>query len=509
MKKINYIFLELFLVIIISLIASYFFFYLDNNFIYINNYFPWDSFEYLKALKNYEYNSVVYKVLSPFNERIIFPLIVYKTSSILGIEFINSCLFVNLFSTIICFIVFFFISIKFNISIITRWLIFIIFLFSWEGPLRTALYYPGSTFGFDCMLISLITLYGYLYLESKNKFYKITLFIFFFLFTLQRGLVIVIIPLIYLILNFSINKYVKLENKYNFFKDTFFYCFAISLITYFFIKYFSNNEGSYSLFRTIIKFSYFRLHPLEFLYTYYFALGPVFLLFFSYLFFLKKNKINIIFKKIINKDIYRFFFSIFLSSLFIVNLGGDDSNRFLLWYLVLYLLFGCICLDYFFKINKKFTFVFIFATGLLWSRFFIPSQPPLAFAEKFIFNQFVGTNYDERFYYGINLFKKFKNKLYEDRVVLGDPYNLEKSIKHQNIFVTQNFLDPKYYYFKYLSAYKYKINNIPFPIGYLHNQRDALIDHPTFGAFWVRLLYILQWFVLTILFILRLNKFSK
>jgi hypothetical protein len=509
MIKINYIILELFLVVVISLTAAYFFFYLDNNFIYINNYFPWDSFEYLKALKNYEYNSVVYTVLSPFNERIIFPLIVYKTSSILGIEFINSCLLINLFSTIICFIVFFFISVKFNISITTRWLIFIIFLFSWEGPLRTALYYPGSTFGFDCMLISLITLYGYLYLESKNKFYKITLFIFFFLFTLQRGLVIVIIPLIYLILKFSISKYVKLKNKYNFFKDTFFYCFVISLIAYFLIKYFSNNEGSYSLFRTVIKFSYFRLHPLEFLYTYYFALGPVFLLFFSYLFFLKKNKINFLFKKIINKEIYQFFFSIFLSSLFIVNLGGDDSNRFLLWYLVLYLLFGCICLDYLFKINKKFTFVFIFATGLLWSRFFIPSQPPLAFAEKFIFNQFVGTNYDEKFYYGINFFKKFKNKLYEDRVVLGDPYNLEKSIKYQNIFVTQNFLDPKYYYFKYLSAYKYKINNIPFPIGYLHNQRDALIDHPTFGAFWVRLLYILQWFVLTILFIFRLNKFSK
>ena len=509
MKKINYIFLELFLVVTISLIAAYFFFYLDNNFIYINNYFPWDSFEYLKAIKNYEYNSLVYEVLSPFNERILFPLIIYKISSIFGIEYINSCLLVNLFSSITCFIVFFFFSIKFSISIITRWLIFIIFLFSWEGPLRTALYYPGSTFGFDCMLISLITLYGYLYLESKNKFYKITLFIFFFLFTLQRGLVIVIIPLIYLILNFSISKYVKLKNKYNFFKDTFFYCFAISIIAYFLIKYFSNNEGTYSLFKTIIKFSYFRLHPLEFLYTYYFALGPVFLLFFSYLFFLKKNKINFLFKKIINKDIYQFFFSIFLSSLFIVNLGGDDSNRFLLWYLVLYLLFGCICLDYFFKINKKFTFVFIFATGLLWSRFFIPSQPPLAFAEKFIFNQFVGTNYDERFYYGINFLKKFKNKLYEDRVVLGDPYNLEKSIKYQNIFVTQNFLDPKYYYFKYLSAYKYKINNIPFPIGYLHNQRDALIDHPTFGAFWVRLLYILQWFVLTILFIFRLNKFSK
>ena len=105
MKKINYIFLELTLVVIISLIAAYFFFYLDKNFIYINNYFPWDSFEYLKALKNYEYNSAVYKVLNPFNERILFPLFVYKASSIFGIEYINSCLFINLFSSIICFLI--------------------------------------------------------------------------------------------------------------------------------------------------------------------------------------------------------------------------------------------------------------------------------------------------------------------------------------------------------------------------------------------------------------------
>ena len=118
----------------------------------------------------------------------------------------------------------------------------------------------------------------------------------------------------------------------------------------------------------------------------------------------------------------------------------------------------------------------------------------------------MGTNYDEKFYYGIDVIKKFRNKLYKDQIVLGDPFNLEKTKKYQEIFVTQNFLDPKYYYFKYLSAYKYKINNIPFPIGYLHNQRDALADHPTFGPFWVRLVYMFQWIALTILFIFYIKK---
>jgi hypothetical protein len=506
MKKINYIFLELIIVIAISLAAAYYFFILDKNFIYSNNYFPWDSIEYLKALKNYEHNFPIYNVGSPFNERLLFPFFVYKISLIFRLEYIDACLFLNLFSSIISFLIFFIISIKINISIVARWLLFIIFMFSWEGPLRTSLFYPGSTFGFDCLLISMIILFGYLYLETKNIFYKIFLFTIFFFFTLQRGLVVTIIPLTYLFLNYFVRKITKSKAQNNFFKDSFFYCFILSLIAYFFLKFISISEGNYSLLKTIIKYSYFRLHPLEFLYTYYLAFGPIFLIFVSNLFFFKKDKIIFFFKKNVNKKFYLFFFSIFISSILISTIGGDDSNRFISWYFVLYLLFGCLCLDYFLNINKKFTITFILIIGLFWSRFFIPSQPPLAFAEKFIFNQYVGTNYDEKFYYGINFFKKFRNKLYKDRIVLGDPFNLEKTDKYQDIFVTQSFLDPKYYHFYYQKPYKYQINNIPFPLGYLHNQRDALVDHPTFGKPWVRLFYMLQWIVLTAIFIFVIKK---
>ena len=93
MKNINSIFVELFLVIIASLSAAYFFFHLDKNFIYVNNYFPWDSIEYLKVLKNYESNISIYKVGSPFNERILFPFFVYKISLIFKLQYINACLF--------------------------------------------------------------------------------------------------------------------------------------------------------------------------------------------------------------------------------------------------------------------------------------------------------------------------------------------------------------------------------------------------------------------------------
>lgn len=509
MKFINSIFVELFLVTIVSLSAAYYFFLLDKNFIYINNYFPWDSFEYLKALKNYEYNFSLYKVGSPFNERILFPFFVYKISTIFKLQYIDACLFLNLFSSIISFLIFFIISIRINISIVARWLVFIIFMCSWDGPFRTSLYYPGSTFGFDCLLISIIIFSGFFYLETKNIFYKIFLLIIFFFFTFQRGLVIMLIPLTYLFLKFLVSKFTNLKTQYNVFNDSFFYFFIFSLIAYILLKLFSIFEGNYSLLKTIIKYSYFRLHPVEFFYTYFLSLGPIFLLFISFFFFKKKIDITNLFKKVTNEEVYLFFFSLFISSIIISTIGGDDSNRFLLWYFIIYLLFGCLSLDYFLNINKRFTITFVFIIGLLWSRFFIPSQPPLVFAEKFIFNQYVGTNYDEKFYYGIDFFKKFKNKLYKDRIQLGEPFNLEKIEKYQDIFVTESFLDPKYYHFYYQKPYKYQINNIPFPLGYLHNQRDALADHPTFGKPWVRLFYMLQWIALTVFFIFFIKKKLK
>ena len=302
-KKISQIFVELSFVVIASLLAAYYFFFLDKNFIYVNNYFPWDSFEYLKALKNYEFNSSIYKVGSPFNERILFPFFVYKISLIFELEYKDACLILNLFSTIISFIIFFIISIRINISIIARWLIFIIFMFSWEGPLRTSLYYPGSTFGFDSLLISIIIFSGYFYLDTKNKFYKIFLIIIFFFFTFQRGLVIILIPLIYLFVQFLSKKYLKLKSQYTILNDVFFYSLIFSLIAYILLKFVTISEGSYSLLKTVIKFSYFRLHPVEFFYTYFLALGPVFLIIISYIFFIKKNISNYLFKKIIHSDV--------------------------------------------------------------------------------------------------------------------------------------------------------------------------------------------------------------
>ena len=56
----------------------------------------------------------------------------------------------------------------------------------------------------------------------------------------------------------------------------------------------------------------------------------------------------------------------------------------------------------------------------------------------------------------------------------------------------------------YRFAYKYRINDIPFPLGYVHNQKNALIDHPWHGKPWVRFALILQWIFFQLLYLMIL-----
>ena len=89
-------------------------------------------------------------------------------------------------------------------------------------------------------------------------------------------------------------------------------------------------------------------------------------------------------------------------------------------------------------------------------------------------------------------------------VNFGEPYNdKDHNNLKQNIFVRDGKYDLKCqkncYPSPYLFSYKYRINNIPFPIGYLHNQRDALIDHPLLGKSWVLYMLVIQWVFINIL----------
>ena len=506
MKKVS---LEILFFFIFLILSFFYFFNLDKNFIIENNYFPWDSFEYLKFIKNLDQKKNVYTVLSPFNERVLFPFLVWKISVYSNFNFIYSALILNVLSTCLSLLIFFILSLKLKFSFLSRWAIIIIFIFSWEGPFRSSIYYSGGSFGFDCFLISLLTSLTFLFYHSKNKIIFFLLPFLFVLFTLQRGIVITAIPLFFIITNIVLKKYKQIKN-YSLREDINSYCFVFSLITLITIKFSNDPAGSYSMLRNIIKFTYFRIHILEFLYTFYFALGSIFLLIISYLFFLfKRNLLKEFFSVVIQNQSYLYVFSLLLVSIFLSIVGGDDSNRFLLWFFIWYLLIGSFCFDFFIKFNKKFFIIFFLITGLLWSRFFVPAQPPMAFAEKFIFNQFISTNFDNKFFFGPEFLKKFKNKLVEDAIPLGEPYVLEKPSDIQKVFLTPNFQNPQFYYFSWWYPYKYRINDIPFPLGYLHNQRNSLVDHPTHGKPWVRFTFMLQWILVNMFFIFKFRNIKK
>ena len=100
---------------------------------------------------------------------------------------------------------------------------------------------------------------------------------------------------------------------------------------------------------------------------------------------------------------------------------------------------------------------------------------------------------------------------------MGNDKNYKNIYDKYHKYLKQNIAIPDGQYFtyakhrNYIHAYKYRLNDIPFPLGYVHNQRNALVDHPYHGHRIIRLAYILQWLVLQLVLFLYLSnsKFLK
>lgn len=519
-KKSLYYFFFIKIILLTTLYIFLVKFYLikDYNLIFEKHLFPWDSFETLKLVNNFELNYKKYSVNPPFNERILYPYLIFICSFFLKLDIIQATLVINLVAFLISTYLLILLFEEFKISKITQLFIFLIFLISWNGPLRTSIFYPGGSFGFDTMMISIMTYFWFKYIKKKNYFLLILLHFIIFIFTLQRGIVILSFPIFFFIVNFLFKKFKNI--KYNIVNDFSVYLIINSLIAIIIIKIFTlyptsitNSSGSYtsySAFYNILKFGAFRMHPLEFLYTYYLSFGPMFLISITFIFlYVLKNfkKINIKYIKKINiNDGIVFYVVIFLHSIALSTFGGDDSDRFIQWFYLWYLLFAAFCLDFFYKYFSKYFLIFFLVLGLLWSRAFLPSQPPFIFSPKFIMTQYANTNYDEKYFRGFEFIKKFKNQLYKEEIIIGEPYNINKNSEKQYVFINKKFANPELYYFNWTHAYKGEINNIPFPIGYLHNQRDAMVDHPTWGKSWVRYTYVFQWIIINLIIIIFFYK---
>ena len=102
MKK-NFYFVQIFFTLVFF-ISSVFFFDLDNNIQLKNNFFAWDAFYYNEIVKNLDFNNLeISKTISPFHERILFPILYKTLHNLTGIELIYSASITNLVGVYISF----------------------------------------------------------------------------------------------------------------------------------------------------------------------------------------------------------------------------------------------------------------------------------------------------------------------------------------------------------------------------------------------------------------------
>jgi hypothetical protein len=507
--KIQIIFIPLFLGLTVI------FFKIDNNIQLENNFFPWDSFYYKEIIKDFDFKSYqLNNTAAPFNDRILFP-IVYKTFSIYTkFNLVYSASFVNLIGVYISVICFFILGFNYKISTISLLFSSIIFLSFWGGPLRYSIYSPGMSFGFEVGLISLLITLIFFSLKNnhENNILFLIIILFSFIATLQRGLVILIlcfVPVIYNYITLNSKKnlsFSKLNKKNLFIKNiTIFISATLALLL---LKIFFQGTGEYSILKSVIKHSYFNFNIINFLSTFYIYLGPFFILIVVYFFLLKKKFFY--FKRQLQKKDFLFWGIILLVSIFFSKIGGDP-DRPLMWFWNIFILLSIICFNKLKILKNNFIIIFFILISLLWSRPYLPAKPPLAFSSIFIHNNFVTTNFDENLYIGLEFFKKYKKKMIETEINFGEPYNdnIHKNLK-QNIFIRDGKHNLKCknncYPSPYLFSYKYRLNNIPIPIGYLHNQKDALIDHPLLGKSWVLYALVVQWVFINIFFYFLIRK---
>ena len=266
------------------------------------------------------------------------------------------------------------------------------------------------------------------------------------------------------------------------------------------------------MFTEIISSIQFQANIFEFFYKYYYCLGVFFLIIVSYTLINFKKLIKLKFKiKDINLE-FIFIISIFLNSIIFSTIGGrGDVDRFLLWFLLPYLILAGYLLNQL-SFNRKFNkiIILIFIIGLFGARIFAPAMPPLAFSNIFVEKNHVNTNFRDDLFYGPKFLKKYRNEM--TSYIVGEDKNYKNIYDKYHKYLKQNIAIPDGQYFtyakhrNYIHAYKYRLNDIPFPLGYVHNQRNALVDHPYHGHRIIRFAYILQWLVLQLVLFLYLSN---
>ena len=497
------------------------FFQFENKHFLQNNIIPWDGSIFnhiIISLSNTSHKIVESHFLEPHSSKMLFLYLINFIKNYFNLSIIVSMFWVNIVCCYLLFLIIFYFLGYFKKNIMLQLILTSSLFFLWNAQLRTAIYNPGLPFAFNTLLISLSTMSIFFLIEKKNYLFLIII-PFIILISLQRYVIISSLILTILLL-FFLNQFntrnnflIKIKSFFSFKKiknlhiirNRLLILLSILIIFVSYLKVVSLKGGSFSFFKIIIKFSYFHLHPLEFIYSFYFAYGALFIILISNILIPKLRKSVFFYLKTISRIQKIILIAIFLNSVLLGSLGGDDSSRFLLWFAPWYILLFYLSVLNILKNYKILILLIMIPIYILGARILIPGIPIYHFNELFLKeSQYAFTNFDDKFFYGPKFMKNFRNKIEISKIeILPQYYNsntkyvtVGRPVKN----ITGNYLNI------YTQPYKYRLNDIPFPLGYIHNQKKALIDHPWHGKPWVRFALILQWLFIQIFYLVILRR---
>ena len=502
-------------------VISFFFFNYENLYFLNNSIFPYDAIVFKDiAISLFDNNfkdtipAQSKLIYHPHTTKLLYPIFSGAIHEFTSLNLIYSMFFLNLISAFGVILISYILINKFINNNFLTIILLILFILIWNGPLRVAFYNPAKCFAFDVFLVSIYTYFSF----TSNEKIKSNLFIiliFFTLLSLQRFVVASLLVITPILLN-NINLF-KLSNFTfkNIFKikisSEYKLKLLILLIVFLIINFTAENVGSYSRIKFFIKFLYFHSNPFEFIYTYYYAYGSLILMLIYCLSFREFREYIKSYYYQINDKKKSLLICFLFTSIFLSTVGGDDSDRMLMWFCIWHFLLFSICINFIFKKKYYFVMAIFLITNLLGSRVFTPGTPVTLISNTFLeYNQQTTTDFNDKYFQGPSILKKLRNEMSEYSLKTVAGIHLDNKERDISIYLPTGKINKNGTINIYIQPYKYRINDIPFPLGYIHNQQNALSDHPWHGKWWVRFSLLLQWlFLQSILFTYNKFKFGR
>lgn len=489
-------------------------FKIDQSVIRAREIFPWDSRVYFQLSKKlFSSPNFPIAIDYPWGARLLFPFFSGLLTDISTITPLNSALIVNLVAVLVLTIFCSWYWKKIGIESIYSIAGIAILSFSFVGPLRTTMYYPGNGYAFECAISALTYLCIYMIRVKKNNLLLIS-FLGLYLLALGRefSTYLVVLYLLFTIVNNSLN---YLRNRdvqmvsIGRIVDLKLLVASVFSVSGLFSTHALTTDprGNFPFIRAAFTNGWEHLNIFNAIYPYYYALGPIALLVVLKLTFrIPKQR-----GATDTSNLLGNFFAV-IGIIFSMFVGGD-TDRFIWWFFPFFAGIALVVLQELInsKALSRFNLISLIIVSSLWARLFLPAIPPLEFVgERLEAFASVRTDYSPGKFQGFALLQGLRLPLqefqYQDPLALNilsarkDNQEISLPSSTQVNTISMGIRPP---------VYEARINEYPIPFSYLHNQYEMFSLHPQHGERKAKIILLIQWliFQLTItVSILRRNQ---